>query len=109
MVAIELAVMTIMSINPLSDVELLIHGDNTAVIAAIKKGRSRNESRNHSIRRISTVLISNNIIISPLYTPSEENPADPISRGTLGLPELYISPTFSLPDELKDFVFPTHV
>ncbi|KAJ7926936.1 hypothetical protein B0H13DRAFT_1574640, partial [Mycena leptocephala] len=60
---------------------VVIHGDNTSVIDAYKLGRSRNIPRNMSIRRITEMLIPRNLSISPIYVPSADNLADPISRG----------------------------
>jgi hypothetical protein len=97
---VELAVLWIVQ-QQLTDVDILIHGDNNTVIDAYKKGRSRNISQNDSIQRITTLLIPNNIIITPEYVPSEHNLTDPISRGKLGSSENRLQYSFQLPTELR--------
>jgi hypothetical protein len=69
-IAIELACMVLCE-RDLLVADIIIHADNTSVIDAYKKGRSRNASRNSSIRRITEMLIPRNLSISPRYVPSE--------------------------------------
>jgi hypothetical protein len=88
----------------LLDANLIIHADNTSVIDAYKKGRSRNTSRNSSIRRITEMLIPRNLAITPCYVPTELNLADPFSRGEFGSPTLRLNFPFPLKDELATFI-----
>jgi hypothetical protein len=99
-IAMELAVMWIASAG-FKDVHVLIHGDNTGVLAAILKGRSRNPERNLSIRRMSNIILPINILIKPIYIPSADNLADPYSRGELGPFKLRLPISFSLPVEIS--------
>jgi hypothetical protein len=83
---------------------LLIHSDNQGVIGAFDKGRSRNFEVNLSIRHSTSVLSTRNISLSLVYVESEENPADPISRGINGPTADRLFLTFALPEELKPFL-----
>jgi hypothetical protein len=85
----------------LENVHLLIHSNNQGAIGALDKGRSPNHHINLSIRRLYTILIAH--FITPLleFVPSKDNPADPISRGEPGSPDLKLPYSFRIPDELK--------
>ncbi len=102
-IAIELFAMWL-STTDLSDCEAPVHGDNTGSIEAHKKGRSRNIHRNSSILRLSNHLMALNISLSPVYVTSEDNRADPISRGNLGLNDNRLDIKFELPIELRDYL-----
>ncbi|PPQ76790.1 hypothetical protein CVT26_001757 [Gymnopilus dilepis] len=103
-VAIELAVLWL-TVNPLyHDAQILIRGDNTAVIDAYRKGRSTNKQRNLVIRRIAGHLAAVNMSIVPFHVCSEDNRADPISRGNLGPSHLMLQTNFELPLELTPFL-----
>jgi hypothetical protein len=80
---------------------LLIHSDNQGTIGSLGKGRSRNFHINLSIRRAYVVLTSHSITPELVYIASENNPADPISRGELGSIDSRITISLSLPDELR--------
>jgi hypothetical protein len=88
-----------------SNVTLLIHSDNQGTIGSLGKGRSRNFHINLSVRRIYVVLASLFITPELVYIASENNPADPISRGELGSSETRIITSFRLPDELRHIFF----
>jgi hypothetical protein len=98
-IALELAVLYICA-SGYSDAEVVIHGDNKAVIDSFAKGRSRNEHRNHAIRHIATCIIPCNLTILPVYIPSATNRADPFSRGLLGPAGSCLPYSFALPPEL---------
>lgn len=102
-VALELFAMWA-STSDLSDCEAPVHGDNTGSIDAYQKGRSRNPHRNACILRLCNSLMSRNISLLPVYVKSEDNRADPISRGNLGLNEDRLDIGFELPLELRDFL-----
>jgi hypothetical protein len=84
------------------DAHLLIHSDNQGAIGALEKGRSPNFHINLSIRRMYNVIIARFITHQLKFIPSEENPADPVSRGALGSPECKIQHSFKIPDELNN-------
>jgi len=102
-IALELAVL-ILSDEGFHDCSIIVHGDNTGVIGAYDKGRSRNIPRNDSIRRITSNIIPNNIMIIPTYVASALNRADPISRGILGPSHLWAVSPPALPPELTCFL-----
>jgi hypothetical protein len=83
-----------------SNVRLQIHSDNQGAIGALSKGRSPNRAINLAVRRIFAILYP--LFITPVlvYIESENNPADPLSRGILGAYEKRLVQTFKLPDDL---------
>lgn len=105
MLALEFLIYILDAMNTHS-CNLLIHSDNQGAIGALNKGRSGNHFLNDSVRRIYAVLIPRSITFQLDYIESELNPADPISRGELGPPELRIPVSFSMPDELANVFFP---
>ena len=92
----------------IKNIQLLIHSDNQGAIGALDKGRSPNYHINLSIRRLYTVLIPRFITHQLKYIPSENNPADPISRGEPGSPDLKLPYSFRMPDELKPVFYNEH-
>ena len=101
-VAIELAALWLSTQN-IYDSHIRINSDNTGVISALNKGRSRNPQCNKSIKRISMTLAPFNISLDPCYVASADNKADSISRSEMGLPEDRLNIAFELPSELKPF------
>jgi hypothetical protein len=99
-VAVEILIYILESMG-ITNTTLLIHSDNQGTIGSLNKGRSRNFHINLSIRRTYVVLASHFIHPEFIYIASENNPADPISRGELGSIETRITTSFSLPDELR--------
>ena len=65
-VALELAVAWLVAEN-FHDAEVIVHSDNSGVVGAFWKGRSRNSSRNDSISRISILLSQSNLSLSPIF------------------------------------------
>lgn len=80
MIGIELVVRALAVLGK-TDCNCLIRSDNKGAIDAIKKGASRNIPSNQSIIRINSIRVPLNIDISPSYVTSEQNRADPVSRG----------------------------
>jgi hypothetical protein len=99
-VAVEILVYILEAMG-FSNITLLIHSDNQGTIGSLGKGRSRNFHINLSIRRSYIILASRFITPELTYIASENNPADPISRGELGSLATRITTSFSLPDELR--------
>jgi hypothetical protein len=64
-IALELAVTWVCGAGH-SDAEVVIYGDNKAVINSLTKGRSRNEQRNHAIRHIAACIVPCNLTILPV-------------------------------------------
>jgi hypothetical protein len=102
-VAVEILVYILEAMD-ISNTTLLIYSDNQGTIGSIGKGRSRNFHINLSIRRAYIVLASKFITPDLAYIASENNPADPISRGELGSIDTRITTSFSLPDELRHII-----
>ncbi|RXW16082.1 hypothetical protein EST38_g9772 [Candolleomyces aberdarensis] len=97
--AIELAVYLVYS-RGFRNTHLLLHSDNQGTIGSIAKGRCRNTHINDSVRRTYDVLVPASVDITLAYVESASNPADPISRGVLGLPSDRIPLSFALPHDL---------
>jgi len=102
-VALELAVLWMVGQHFL-DCDITVRGDNTGVIGAFKKGRSRNALWNATIRRMASCLVPFNISVVPVYVASSENRADSVSRGILGPQQLRLGCAFELPPELNSFL-----
>ena len=102
-VAVEILIYILEAMG-ISNTTLLIHSDNQGTIGSLAKGRSRNFHINLSIRRAYIVLVSHSIIPELVYIASEDNPADPISRGELGSIDSQLTVSFSLPDELRQIL-----
>jgi hypothetical protein len=99
-VAVEILIYILEAMG-VTNTTVLIHSDNQGTIGSLDKGRSRNFHINLSIRRAYAVLASQFITPELAYIASENNPADPISRGELGSFQNRITTSFSLPDELQ--------
>ena len=99
-VAAELVVY-ILEARDIHDSTVIIHSDNQGTIGSMTKGRSPNPHINLSIQRTYSVLCPNFITFDFKYIPSEENPADPLSRGELGPPQDRMNLFFQLPPELE--------
>ena len=106
-IAVELAAYILES-KGIRESTVLIHSDNEGTIGSVDKGRSRNTHINLSIRRTYTVLCPNFLTLTFLYIPSKDNPADPLSRGVLGLPHDKLDIFFKLPDELLNIFVDAH-
>jgi hypothetical protein len=81
---------------------VVIYSDNQGTIGSIHKGRSSNVDINLSVRRTCGVLIPHFITSVLIYIPSEDNPADPLSRGKPGPPHTKLT-DLKLPPELTKF------
>jgi hypothetical protein len=106
-VAVELA-SYILEAMGIRECTVLVHSDNEGTIGSMDKGRSPNVHINLSIRRTYTVLCPSFITLSFSYIPSKDNPADPLSRGVLGLPHDRLDVSFKVPDELLDIFIDAH-
>jgi len=102
-IAMELAVLILIG-RGFKDCIITVHGDNTGIIGAYDKGRSRNVPCNDSLRCIAASVIPNNITILPRYVPSAANRADPVSRGILGSSSLRAARPLVLPPELIPYL-----
>ncbi|KAF7319947.1 Reverse transcriptase/ribonuclease H [Mycena kentingensis (nom. inval.)] len=103
-IALELMVYTVATAG-LKDIFLRVYSDNQGVIGAFAKGRSPNYEMNLAIRRMGLVLDAANITLDLVYVPSEENPADKLSRGVLGEPEDRSTHVFPIPSELVPYIY----
>lgn len=101
--AVELVIYAVME-RGIQDASIIVHSDNQGVIGSFDKGRSRSFSMNLAIQRCSAVLAEKNIHLSLTYVASAANPADPISRGDLGLESSRLRSKFSLPRELIPYI-----
>jgi hypothetical protein len=67
---------------------LLVLIDAKAVLYAVLKGRSSAPTLKPVIRRLAAHCLAGDLLLYPLYVPSENNPADGPSRGLRRRPEL---------------------
>ncbi|CAD6946959.1 unnamed protein product, partial [Tilletia controversa] len=89
----------------ISDSNLVIHCDNAAVVATAQTGYMRNQQVMLVLQRIRQLEASANIEVAPVFTRSEDNPADSYSRG-LRTPSTFITLP-DLPIEITQFLPPT--
>lgn len=103
MVAIELAV-RFLEQSRMENADVLVHSDNSGVIGAFERGRSRNFQVNNSIRRTEAICRAANLWIRLQYVASLNNRADPVSRGVLDARLDPLPINFELPSELAPFL-----
>lgn len=89
------------------DAHLQIYSDNDGAIGAHGKGQSGNFNINLSVRRTYSIISSILVLPDLIYIKSEDNPADPISRGDVGRLEDRLDCNIELPLELHPLF--THV
>jgi hypothetical protein len=106
-IAVELAALWIADAG-ICDAHVRVYSDNTGVIGALLRGRSRSVPRNQSIRRISHILAPINVTIDSQYVASASNKSDPFSRGELGPANKMLPIHFALPGELQPFLVHAH-
>lgn len=103
MVAVELAVSLLCSVHPRNS-HFLIHSDNQGVIGAINSSFSRGASQNASLSRLSSTLLNHESFLSTAYIRSQDNPADPISRGIIPPTASRLNTRVSLDSDLVRFL-----
>lgn len=103
-VAMEILVYFLEQLN-FSNIRLRIHSDNQGAIGALSKGRSPNRAINLAVRRTLAVLYPLFITPELSFIESENNPADPLSRGILGPSNKRLTMKFNLPDDLINVLF----
>ena len=86
------------------DVCIKVNCDNTNVINAFGKGRSRNAPRNDCIRHISSIPAISNLLLLPNYITSATNKADSLSCGIPGDPSCRIPASIKLLPILSSFL-----
>jgi hypothetical protein len=101
-IAVELVVL-ILERRDVRDANVLVQSDNQGVIGAFAKGRCPSFEINLSVRRALSILAARNIHLQLRYVESARNPADPISRGKMGLPGDHFPSDISLPSELTPY------
>ncbi|EJD42880.1 hypothetical protein AURDEDRAFT_67136, partial [Auricularia subglabra TFB-10046 SS5] len=89
-----------------SSLHLVIKSDNAGVVGALDAGKSKNPAANKVLQRIVSTMMEHEIWLSTSWVPSEENIADPPSRGlpAPGLPCYRFG--FRIPFALKDYIDP---
>lgn len=65
---------------PIRHHRVLLIGDNTSVLFALRKGRSPSRALLSVCRRIASLVLANDIILLPYYIDTDRNPADVPSR-----------------------------
>lgn len=87
------------------DAHVLIHSDNQGTVGAILKGKSRSAAVNRSVQRLYDFAICAAITPSLVYVRSEDNPADPLSRGIRGARGKKIVTEIRLPSDVSASMF----
>ena len=103
-VAVEI-IINILHLSNITNVDVLIRGDNQGVIGAFKKGRSRNKMTNEVIQRSEALMDSSNFSITLVYVETSINLADPISRGILPPLSQRISLPYHIPQTISQYLY----
>lgn len=103
MVAVEICVYYIAQLYPHGS-HIIIHSDNQGVLTCVRNQCSRGRHTNSSIQRMSYFLLSHNLHITGQYVATDNNIADPISRGSFPSFSKRLLPTFPVPDALQRFL-----
>ena len=103
-VTIEFVIGTIATLG-YRNLHLLLRSDNTGVIGAFRKGRSRNFHVNYAIRRTEAILDATSLSFTATYVESIENLADPISRGILPSLDSRVVSSFSPSLDVAPYFF----
>jgi len=88
-----------------SNICMRIHSNNQGAIGAFSKGRSPNRAINLTVQHTFAILYPLFITPDLVYIESENNPADPLSRGILGANNKCLIQTFKLPDDLINVLY----
>ena len=102
-IALEITVLWLAE-SSFHDACIKVNCDNTNVIDAFQKGRSRNAPRNDCIRRISIILAISNLSLLPNYVASALNKANSFSRGIPSDPSHRIPASIHLLPVLSSFL-----
>ena len=86
------------------DVKVIIHSDNTGMLGALDKGRSRDMASNLSICQMVWTMVPVNLMVEPIYVTSETNLADACSHGELGSANTRLLVLFTVPMALNPFI-----
>jgi hypothetical protein len=103
MAAVELAVRTLIT-SSFANCHVIVRSDNMGVVGALSAGRSRGTQQNAVLREIVKTIQSNNIWISTIWVPTEDNPADSPSRGEFPDRSLLYAFPPKLPHHLRPFL-----
>lgn len=102
-IAVELAILLV-EVMVIRDAEVLIRSDNQGVIGAFGRGRSRNWMVNRCIQRSDVVGMALNTVFKFEFVASEDNLADPFSRGEQVPGFIPLSHHIPLPEPLYPFL-----
>ena len=106
MIAVLLAVLTLITAGNFTNTHVIIHSDNEGVIGALKPDnwKSRGHHQNEMLRHIVRHIIEDKIWISLEYVNTKLNPADGPSRGKFPpRTQLYAKPP-KVPSYLKPLI-----
>ncbi|TFY62144.1 hypothetical protein EVG20_g6808 [Dentipellis fragilis] len=108
LLAIELAVYHLVYDLDVRYMDVAIRGDDVGALSSLIKGLSSDEMQMAAIRRVQECLDSAHLTLRFLYVTSDENLADPLSRGNEG-PELYrLGSKLSLPEPVRSYFAKSH-
>lgn len=102
-IAVEMAIVLLDRLE-YTNCRVLIRSDNMGVIGAFRKRRSRNWMVNQCIRRSNIIAMARNLDFEFVYVASEENLADPVSRGDTVSSFTHLQIPVPLPDALFPYL-----
>ena len=86
-----------------SSIHFKVFGDNIGIVEGWPNGRSRNKQVNNSFKRMHATLQDSRCQVITRYVPSENNPADPPSRGIYPSIHLLL-PEIQIPTDIQPFL-----
>jgi len=99
----ELALLWILVVG-FHNTNVLVHGENMAVLGTLNKGRFMNAASNLSICQMALAMALANVLMEPVYVTSERNLEDACSHEKLGSADMHLPVLFALPDGLTPFI-----
>lgn len=103
MVAVELALRSLVAIGR-HDTHVIIHSDNQGVVHSVAAGRSRGCQQNAILRHIVHLIQTHKVWVTTTWISTHDNPADPISRGTLPVQGKRLTNRPAIPQHLSPYL-----
>ena len=103
MVAVELALRSLVAAGR-HDTHVIIHSDNQGVVHSVAAGRSRGCQQNAILRHIVHLIQLHKVWITTKWISTHDNPADPLSRGSLPTGDKCLANRPALPTHLSPYL-----
>jgi hypothetical protein len=110
-VAVELRLHLAIQFQLLRGSNILVHSDNSGIVAVVNKGQSRSLETNKILKHVYLLQVKANIWLHTMYISSRNNISDTLSRGQVseflqGFPLARIQVVIPLPEHLVNKLIP---